>query len=567
MAIPPGFDPAGLAPRILIFNESLQLQYTYEHPNIDDNPTQDFVLDAWQIMLGINSNAGSCQLTIEDHTDNLTRPDGSLIMRAGWHIQVLLGKNAAGLSAWFFGIINEPRLERPGYGQQLIQLSAYGYSHSLSSRYISIEHKQARDPNTNRLNQSDDTAKISELVKLVFASKSMLIPPPDPNLTINGIEDIDVKLSSLQKQNQSQGIVISELANVVNAIYGVSAERDFFFHTADKHSGFVITNDLNDDTPNGDKLMLIRNQPYSYVDTTIRKAYTSLIGLDVTESRELMGDGGGTTEQGLTGNHWLGYEIPFKGKIDGSLEILMTDASSYAHRDAPYFLYEGSGSLFDGVYPDDLPRVYAGIISKDKLDDLSATPTYVSIPIRAEPTTQNKRVLWMRGFISGSNDNNGVKILEKNTGSNKFYINVHSSGDNAGSINEDTSTDITGTTGTGRIRYVEDTQTLIKAQNLELRNRFATAKEQIQYLPDTPPGETAATIFEGLLQQAGRARRIYKIPASVPNTRPPLGQQVRFIDTHNGIDTNPMLISYKLSANRQQQLVCITMDIEAELYL
>ena len=568
--LPADYSFSPLAPKILIFDENLRLQYTYEHPNINNSPEQDFVLLAWRLMSGINSNAGTCALTIEDHEDNLTEQNGSLIIGAGWHIQILLGKDASGVEPWFFGIINEPTLTRPGHGQQVIKLSAYGYAHSLSSRYISIDHEQARNQATNRLDDTDTSANISELVKLVFHSDSMLIPPPDPNLTINGIEDIPVKLSSLSKQNQSQGIVISELANVVNAIYGVSAERDFFFHTSDKHSGFVITNDLEDDTPDGNKLMLIRNKPYSYVDTTVRKAYTSLIGLDIIESQELMPDEGGTDEATLTNFGWLGYEIPFKGKIDGSLEILMKDDTAGAHVSIDYFLYDGSASFFPntGTTPffDDIPRVYEGVISKEQLDELSATPSYVKMPIQAEATPRTYRIIFLKGSVGGGN-NTGIQIIKDDSHTHEFELTPYDSGANKGRINRSFSTTAAGRAGQARIRYREDKQTLVKAQNLELRNRFAATKEQIQYLPDTPPGETAATIFEGLLQQAGRARRIYKIPVSVPNTRPPLGQQVRLIDTHNGIDVNPMLFTYSLESDRSQQLVCITMDLEAELYL
>jgi len=569
MPLPADYSFNGLAPKILIFDETLKLRYTYEHPNISDAFVQDFVLLEWEMQAGINSNAGSCAITIEDHNNDLTAQDGSLLIRTGWHIQILLGKDASGLEPWFFGIINEPVLERPGYAQQLIKLSAYGYSHSLSSRYVSITHEQERDPVTNRLVDADDSANISELVKLVFDDDSMLIPPADPNLTINGIETSAIKLPYLNKQNQSQGIVISELANVVNAIYGVSPERDFFFHSSDKHSGFLITNDLDDDTPDGNKLMIIRNRPYTYKDTVVRKAYTSLIGVDVTEFYDLMTDGGGTQTQNLTEHHWIGYSLPYKGLIDGSLEILMQDAGALGHRDVPYFLYEGSGSLVDGVYFDDLPRVYEGILSKEQLDDLSATPSFVRIPIRAEPTNKERRILYMRGAISGSQDNDGVQILERIDSGvrNKFDVNLKTSAHNAGQINASQSSDVTGEEGTGRIRYREDRQTLVKAQNLELASRFVAPKEQIQYLPDIPPTDTAAAIFEGLLQQAGRARRIYQIPASVPNTRPPLGQQIRLIDKFNNIDVNPLLINYSLQSTKRQQLICITMNMECELYL
>ena len=557
LQIPTDYNAEGLAPVVYIYDQNLQLRYTYQHPQIIDPPTQEFVLLKWQISAGINSNAGSCRLTIEDH-DAVMTEGGTSIIRPGWHVQILLGKDAAGLESWYFGIINEPAIDRPGYGQQLIQISSYGYGHTLSTRFVTLMHEQERDANGD-LDNTDMSACVSELVKQVFADESLVIPPPDSNLTLDGIDAIDVKLASLDKVNQSQGIVISELANVVNAVYGVDPNLSFFFHGADQHGGFTVS---NGDARNIDaaRLMIMSNKPYTTKDTIVRKAFTSLIGLDVTEQLDLINNPGGATTQRLARDEWYGWDIPYRAALpSGDIEIALSKGQSGEPGDLKYVVFEGQN-------PTDLAELdtlldsgsgtgiaYSGSIAGSELTDLTTGINYVSFPVRlnAAVPAGHVRVIFM--LIEWPER---AMAVNRNDGPDQQYLASQS----PGGVSNPTS-------GQAQMRVRSREQILLKAQNLTTQ-RQQQPKEQVQYLPDTPPGEAATRIFEGLLDQAGQIRRIFTgVTVSTPNERPPMGKRVRLIDTHNNLDVNPLLIGMDIGADRQTKLSAIRMTLELEQYV
>ena len=542
---PDGYNANGLAPVIYIYDQNLRLRYTYQHPQIIDPATQDFTLLDWQISGGINSNAGSCAITIEDHDDNFTDDSGRTIIKTGWHIQILLGKDAQTLESWFFGVINEPGLTRPGFSQQILPISAYGYSNTLASRFITFAHNQARNAE-GELDNTDMKACISELVKRVFAESSLLIPPPDPNLTLNGIDEIDIKLASFDKQNQSQGIVISELANVANAAYGVTPDLDFFFHGIGKHGGFTITNgDATNIDPN--KLMIIRNKPYTYKETSVRKAFTSLIGLDISTIGDKIADTGGTDERILEQNYnYYGFEIP--SVSTDQLQVRVKRHAEYTDGIA-YEIRHYAGSTDDNLSSNSGDLIIQDTITAETLNKLPLNQeTWLNLELNLGDYSGH-RFIW---FIA---PNSALRVLQKYNNNWSSFISEFSRG--ATDTNENQQL---------RIRIREKQQVLLKAQNLAIQ-RTQQHKEQVQYLASTPESESASTIFEGLLDQAGLTRRIFaNIPVSVPTTRPPLGQQFRFIDTHNNLDTNPLLIGYDISAGRETNLAAIDMTLEGEQY-
>ena len=544
--LPAGYNPNGVAPVIYIYDQNLRLRYTYQHPQIIDPPQQDFVLRAWSISGGINANAGLCGIVIEDHNADMTDTQGSLIIRPGWHIQILLGKDAAGLESWFFGIVTEPQVERPGHLQQIIRLTAFGYAHTLSSRFVTVKHEQARDEASGEVDSTDMSACVSELVKLVFHEDSLLIPPADPNLTLNSIDPIDVKLANLDKVNQSQGIVLSELANVVNAVYGVTPDLDFYFHTVNKHSGFIAT---NGDATNIDidKYMIIRNMPATYKDTIVRKAFTSLIGLNLTLQLDALADMGGTSERGMNQGSVFdafGLLIPYAAPIT---ELYIRVKRTASLSSMAWQVREGGDetSLSESLGT----QITSGTISGTDLNRLPINnEAYLIVPVNVPAATGSPRVIWF------TNQSNNLKILYDNDGTDGIYERSFSSSTAYPQY------------GAPRFRALGDPrQTLLKAQNLAIQ-RQQQHKEQVQYLSGTPQSETATALFEGLMDQAGQIRRIFSLVASVPNTQPPLGQQIKIIDSHNGLDTDALLIGYDIQGERRGKLTAIDISLELERY-
>ena len=562
--IPSGYNPDGLAPVIYIYDHNLQLHYTYQHPQITDPPQQDFILSEWQISTGINSDAGHARIRIEDHDANLTDSVGDIIIKAGWHIQILLGKDANGLESWFFGVCNEPMLERPQFGLQYIDVSAYGYAHTLTSRFVSISHAQERDSETAQLDETDTSACVSELVKLLFSDQSLLLPPADPNLTLNGVDDVDIKMANLDKTNQSQSIVLSELANLANCVYGITPDLDLYFHSATQHSGFIITNgDTSQIDP--DKLMIIRNKPFVYKETIVRKAFTSLIGLDLTLKLDLLKDKGGSAEYHLrvSNSDHYGFEINHFGTINElGLYLLRNRTLQY---DLPWEIKSYYGTN-DPNY-DDGTQETQGTLSKDALNNTNTgltvnTADWITLNPRLDAVPgATRRLLWFTPHTSFG----GLYALYKPGNTNEIFGSNGYDFDRNDSSNYDSSD--SGNSGIPRMRILgEPQQTLLKAQNLKVQKQ-QQHKEQMQYMQGTPESETAEALTTGLLDQAGQRRRIYQFTASVPNTRPVMGKQIRVIDTHNGLDTNALLIGMDIEGGRQGKLTAIDITLELERYL
>ena len=87
----------------------------------------------------------------------------------------------------------------------------------------------------------------------------------------------------------------------------------------------------------------------------------------------------------------------------------------------------------------------------------------------------------------------------------------------------------------------------------------------MEYLAEKPEGETATTLFEGLLNQGAKIRRIYSpVTVSANNSQPPLGKKVTFIDNFNGLNTNPVLIGYDIRGSHEGKLEAISMEVELE---
>ena len=552
LVLPDNYNADGLAPRILIYDKNLRLQYEYTHPQLIADGTQDFTLLDWNISGGINSNTGSASVIIEDHDNSLTE-SGDLIIRPGWHIQIFLGKDAQNLESWFFGIVNAPRLIRQGYNQQTVSVSAYGYAHTLSTRFVSLDHTQERDEN-NQLDNSDMSACVSELVKQVFDSTSLLLPPPDPNLTLDGVDQIDIKLANLKKNNQSQGIVISELANIANCVYGIDPDLDFFFHSANRHSGYTVTNgDATQIDP--DKLMIIRNRPFSYTDTVVRKAFTSLIGIDLTLQLDKVADEGGTSTMDIDADYYnyLGFEINFLGDIN-ELELLFKRVGNIT-RDLDWQVRSYTSGTDSTPSPNDGTQEASGTLTDDRLNEMTENEnTWLSFNLSGSANPNiTRRMIWF-GTISGQFSN--FQILYKAGTPTAIF------GSSGYSVNDQNLPD-----GIPRMRVLDVArQTLLKAQNLKVQ-REQSHKEQMQYMSGTPNSETAEAIVTGLLDQAGQERRVYSMTVSTPNTRPPLGQQIKILDTFNNLNKDALLIGYDISASRADKLTAIDMTLECERYI
>ena len=553
---PIGFNALPSAPAIIILDHKFRIKYRWEHPQISENPIQDFNLLAWDISAGINTDVGEASITIQDHESKLTNNDNRAgpAIAAGDLMQISLGKN--NIEPWFFGICDEPTIRRGGNNQQYIIIKAIGYGITLAHRFVNLDYAQELD-DAGDIVDTDNTAKISELIKRVLTDYDIVaLPPPDQNIVID-IDDMDIKIRRYKKNNRSQAAVISELANFGNAIFGIDANLRFFCHAPNKPSDYTITNnlELNLDV---NKMMIIRNQSYDYTDSTVRGAFTSLIGTDVTQVTTLIDDNKGTDSVDIGQTYDLFGFSMYQGKIDGSLRFYADKSiNSVGNNTLYWYIIEVHSAVFriyDVINRDDMPLdrtdnvvAYGTISNLDTLLPVQNITRPIELDINLPATQRNRYIAFYH--------TDGVNIKYLNSGSGFRYGAAYFQ------------TQDTGTVGTIRLTIPSEQGVLLKAQNTTLKHQ-QTEKEQIQNFRNAPNNQTATQIFEGVMDSAGRVRRTYTgIVTSIPPEKPPVGQLYRIIDKHQNLDTHALCIGYDIGSDLNNNLNAISMSVDLEEWL
>ena len=524
MSLPVDFITDGLAPHIIIYDNNWKKQLEYVHESIDENGARDFNLKSWSINGGVNSDVGNCNIIIDDK-----RHEHTLQIKPNWLIRIYL--YGTQLNHWFTGVIYEPGLVRTGYGEQVLNIQAYGYGEGLSKRFISIT--KAAYEEADGIESDADGITISELAKFCLHNDALLIPPGDPNLT-SDIEDIDIKLGSFSKENQSQGVVLAELANIAGAIYGVNPDLSFYFRSLDSQSKFIVTNrDLGNQ--NQDNLYVIRNQEYFIRENQTKKAYTNLIGLDVTIHAEILPDNGGTDDAVLSVNY-IGFPILGNDEILG-LEVYMKPRFNTG-----LFNWRVTSNNWEST------QVASGVVSAATMAALPASGGWVRLG--DIPSSDNPRRLWFDDFSSSR-----ILVIYNGQGAGSYKTSAQPY------FNWDI---LPSSSGTLRMRSTQETAVILKAQNTTLKKTHRDS-ESMEYLSEKPSGETATTLFEGILNAGAKIRQIYApLVVSANQNLPPLGKRVRFIDDFNGLETNPICIGYDIRADYKTKLMAINMNLELE---
>ena len=549
--LPAGYDAAPLAPVIFIYDHKFRIKYQWNHPQFGEDVQQDFNLQNWNISTGINSSVGEASITIEDHDDVLT--DGTdragSGIAAGDMIQILLGKRS--VEPYFFGICDEPVVVRPGVNQKKIEVNAVGYGVRFGEKHISINHLQRLAPSGD-VDDTDNTAKVSELVKRVLSDYSVILqPPPDLNLTID-VDDINLKLAKYNKTvNTTQATAIGELANLAQAVYGVDPNLRFFFHPDNLSSGFVITNDLDLNVDVG-KLLIIRNEPYSYKNSTVRGAYTNLIGTDVTQSTLAYPDNQGNVKVDLWPLLDQAFLLPWDEGID-KLQISFTRTGNVTFPVEWWVIYRPASSYSGRYNPTYATHnaVAAGEIPITELNDLPLNiAQFIEFDVGQETPDEDHVVF----FVCKSDSEN-------------INVNIKQDTDIIGHFPTNPANSSAGQAGQVRSRLPMVTNVLLKAQNLTLKHQ-KLIKENNQNFSDTPNSNTATQIFEGLMDSSGRVRRTYTgMVTSVPDNYPPLGKLYRIIDRFQKLDSYALLIGFDIGAGMDTYLTTTDMSLELEEWL
>lgn len=166
MALPSGYTPPNLLPKIVIKDRDDVIQYTY-----DSFGTQDITLSGIGLHVGVGIDHGSLDLMLIDKNNVLTDSTirgRDVLIKPQWTIELDFGNDQPGLTNWFDGIIYDAGLDRPFNNMQTIHLVAFGKGIRFQDRLTQMKRVQARAADGLAFDDTDTKAKGTEIMKDLF---------------------------------------------------------------------------------------------------------------------------------------------------------------------------------------------------------------------------------------------------------------------------------------------------------------------------------------------------------------------------------------------------------------
>ena len=535
MTLPSGYKADLLYPKILIHDKDGNLVYTYESEQIATTPTQDITLEAGNLHAGLNDDHGSLELIFIDKTLALTDSTDrkSPLIKNQYTVQLYLGKDSSSLERWFYGMVIDTSILKSNTGFQRCHILCAGWGHRLAERYSNIRRFQKKTADGLTLDDTDNTAKASELVKDVIEDTDHLAWTGLGTLseiTLNGVEDIDHKLADLQENMQSFAHVISRLAGQTGAYWGVDYDRDLFFrlpNTSDSY--FLFTNDLgsvifqNWDT---DKVGIIKKgNSLEWSDSSAESGYSVLNGygssvdeIDIQQTTENASHDGSTYYIGakFVPNQFNIQKIGIKVKRFGTLTDDLT--------------IRITGGTTTPTVSDLRKRV---VIKADKLNTLSdSSYEWLEVGMDKVSVTVGETLFVL---LDKHGDSSNHIEWSYNAGT----------GDYVDSTNGTSWTVRTGL-GTQTLRTYPTRSINHLLINTEAERKFGIREKTI-VLRDSPSDKTARETLIGLSDVLGRVKRAYSpIRISPTSSRIPLGKFCLLKDK-DGLSVYADIVSYDLS--------------------
>lgn len=529
MSYPTGFDARGLSPRIIIKDKDGVLKFTWEHKNIDPSPIQDFDLIDWHIDGGVNTFHGIGTLLIDDRNqallDNtdLARP---IKIKNGWEMIIELGKDQAGLETWFDGIIEEPELiEEEGIITK-IQITAIGFGVRTAHRFSRIRRFQKKTSDGLALDNTDNNAKVSEIFKDVLKDTDHLAFPGSGTepITVVGVDDIDIKLPDFQRDFQSLGILLNELANIAGALYGITPLKDAFLRLRGvTPSGFLITNKLTDLKTTGwpvAKLLISRQERFNYKESTIDSGYTILHGtgaqhdildVDQTSANAVQDINPDDVSFGFTAKFdnisKVAVFLSKVGTVDKDLHVCIVD------KDA------GGG-------PNRIAIKQRITVRAERLDrEVTTGGNYFEISFNEKIALEANTEYFI---LLGGYPDAGELRVDYQTGTGTYYLNDASQ------------------VGDVKFRTYHSKTMHIIGQNVIARQSLRN-KEHVMNLSDFPNEQTALVAMEGMLENLAKIKRIYNpIVCSAPDNYLDIGKTCEVIDGATGLEDTVDLMGFSI---------------------
>lgn len=507
---------SNLFPKILIHDLTNTLKYTYETSQVASSPTQNFKLSGMNIHLGINDDYGNAVLEIEDNTNALIESiNKSCKIKRQWNIQIYLGKNSSTLERWFYGKVYESEIIKPTPNQTMIRLTCIGWGIRLKERMTKIKRFQDKTSDGLALDDSDTSAKVSEIAKDIVSDTDHFLFTALPSETeiTTSVDDIDIKLADFQLNATSWSDGISQLAGMSNSSYHIDADRKLVFTNSDTDSGFLFDSSVDSYDSlnwNGTKLGYIKRAPFTWKDSSADTGYSFIHAYGVVNISK-------DTEQTTSNanyslhNNWIA--IPFTPTSNNVSKISLSMAKTGTPDQIGSFQLIGGASTPDS---DDIRK--EAKLASSSLTTLGTSYDWRELAFdNIEVTPREQLFLVVKKYGSSSNTINA----EYHTGSGTYY----------------TSSDgITWSTQTGnfKIRIYNSTNLITTLENTVARKRFGVREKILTF-----QNSQEETVRDSLIYTSdilSKEKRSYSSMIVSPTTsRILLGKTCKVIDSKTGL--------------------------------
>ena len=534
-----------MAPLVIISDINNNERFRYEAQQIkqpNTEPIQNFKLTELTIHAGINTDHGYCTIGIDDRdnlmldTSDRRRP---IKIKNGWKLEVYLGKSFQTLSKWFTGIIQEPELTRPGANLQNIGITAFGWGIRTAHRVGIIQRFQKKLADGVNVDATDNNAKISEIFKDILEDDDVAAHPglsPESGITTDAITSIDLKLSDYQRKFQTLATMLSEVAQMGAAVYGIDPNLDAFLRIRGaEFSGFLLTNDTKNPGVitrnwNSDKIMFIRNQSLNYKESTIDGGYSIFHGLGAQHDTL---DYESTSANALISLSSKHHAFPFDPQKDNlsKLTPFLSKIGTTENRKSLIIKIVGANQDNSTPNPEDIRQTLT--IPGHRLENELSLAAYFEVQFNKDIiSVSHGEKLFM--LIQKYDDTANPIRIDYQTAQGTFY----DSDDGINWISR---------IGQAKFRTFHSRTIHIIGQNCTTRKRLRI-KETMFSLQDFPNENTALQAFEGMMESLGKIKRIYDpIIVTAPTARPEIGKTVKLVDKFNGLDVEADLIGYDIS--------------------
>ena len=544
MGLTPNYDVNELSPRIIITDRTGVVKYIYETTvtTTEPNARQDFTLSDLKVRTNVNGNYGQAFLKIDDRNNDLTDVTNTLRdskIERQWDIQIYFGKSQPLLQRWFYGKIMEVDIMRPFTNKQELLLTCVGWGVTLRDRITSIKRFQAKAADGITLDATDTTAKVSELVKDIIEDTDHQadhgLDNTELGITINNVQDIDVKLPDLQKTNATYAETLSELAATGNAMWGVDGDRDLFFRDPGSvDSGFLFTNDLEGDTAqnwDSSRIGYLINASQAWRDSSYEGAYSILHGIGSNAVKIDQENSGSENAIRTSNTSFIG--IPFTPSTDNIGKIALRLGKTGTPT-SPITISVVGINASDSNSPKMTNLRKSITLDSAKIQSLSTSGDWTELGLQEkidiDPGTPLALVINKYGSVSSN------LTMDYKTGSGTFWTSPDGVDANWASA-----------TGTFSVRDYSWKSLQIILENTRAKAKYGTREKVVKF----NSGQEEGSAREALISAGeilGLERRTYhQITVSPPTLRIPLGQYCRVYDSKTGLSVKANLISADIS--------------------